>query len=156
MRRRKASKREPQPDPKYNSTVIGRFISIIMLDGKRTIAQKAIYKAFDIVQERLKEDPYKIFFAALENARPRLEVKPRRIGGATYQVPSEVIKERGLFIALRWIRDFSRSKKGKPMSVKLAEEIISAYKYEGSLIKKKEDTHKMAEANKAFAHFKWR
>lgn len=155
MRRRRAPKRELPSDPKYNSTVIGRFVNIIMLDGKKTVAQKIIYNSFDIIQERLKDDPLKIFFAALENARPRLEVKPRRIGGATYQVPVEVTKERGIFIALRWIRDFARNKKGKPMKLKLADEIVSAYKNEGAVIKKKEDTHKMAESNRAFAHFRW-
>jgi len=155
MRRRRASKREPQVDPIYNSAIIGRFINIIMREGKKTVAQKIVYQALGRIQEKLKEDPLKVFFSALENARPRLEVRPRRIGGATYQVPVEVPKERGIFIALRWMRDFARSKKGKPMSVKLAEEIISAYKNEGAVIKKKEDTHKMAEANRAFAHFRW-
>jgi small subunit ribosomal protein S7 len=155
MRRRRASKRELKPDPKYNSPLIGHFINIIMRDGKKSIAQKIIYGAFDIVGERLKEDPLKVFFSALENARPRLEVRPRRIGGATYQVPMEVPKERGYSIAMRWMRDIARNKKGKPMKVKLAEEIIYAYKNEGGVIKKKEDTHKMAEANRAFAHFRW-
>ncbi|MBN2484128.1 MAG: 30S ribosomal protein S7 [Candidatus Omnitrophica bacterium] len=155
MRRRRAPKREPLADPKYDSTTIGRFINIIMLDGKKSIAQKIIYDAFDAVHERFKEDPEKVFFSALENARPRVAVKPRRIGGATYQVPIEVPKDRGIFIALRWMRDFARAKKGKPMSTKLADEITSAYKNEGGVIKKKDDTHKMAESNKAFAHFKF-
>ncbi|MBU1122659.1 MAG: 30S ribosomal protein S7 [Candidatus Omnitrophota bacterium] len=155
MRRRRAPKREIKPDPKYNSPVIGRFVSVIMSDGKKSIAQRIIYDSLNIIEEKLKIDPLKIFFSAVDNARPRLEVKPRRIGGATYQVPIEVVKERGLTIALRWMRDFARKKKGKPMSVKLADEIISAYKNEGAVIKKKEDTHKMAESNKAFAHFKW-
>lgn len=155
MRRRRASKVEAIADPKYDSTVIGRFINTLLLDGKKSIAQKLVYDAFDIIQERLKEDPAKVFFSSLENARPRVAVKPRRIGGATYQVPVEVPKDRGVFIALRWMRDFARAKKGKPMSVKLAEEIISAYKNEGAVIKKKIDTHKMAESNRAFAHFKF-
>jgi len=155
VRRRRAPKREIKPDPKYNSPVIGRFVSVIMSDGKKSIAQRIIYDSLNIIEEKLKIDPLKIFFSAVDNARPRLEVKPRRIGGATYQVPIEVVKERGLTIALRWMRDFARKKKGKPMSVKLADEIISAYKNEGAVIKKKEDTHKMAESNKAFAHFKW-
>ena len=155
MRRRRAPKREVKADPKYDSEVIGRFTNIVMLDGKKSTAQRIIYDAFDIVGERLKQDSLKSFFAALDNARPRVEVRPRRIGGATYQVPMEVPKDRGITIALRWIRDFARNKKGKPMSVKLADEIIAAFKNEGSAIKKKEDTHKMAEANKAFAHFKW-
>lgn len=155
MRRRQASKREVKPDPKFNSPIIGHFINIIMIKGKKSTSQNIIYRAFDILQEKTKEDPVKVFFAALENARPRLEVKPRRIGGATYQVPMEVTKERGISIALRWMRDYARAKKGKAMSVKLSDELISAYKNEGSVIKKKEDTHKMAESNRAFAHFKW-
>ncbi len=154
MRRRRAPKREPLADPKYNSPVIGRFINIMMYDGKKNLAQKIIYDAFDMIEERVKQDPVKVFFDALENARPRLAVKPRRIGGATYQVPVEVPKDRGFFIALRWIRDFARVKKGKQMSAKLAEEIMAAYKNEGGVIKKKDDTHKMAESNRAFAHFK--
>jgi small subunit ribosomal protein S7 len=155
MRRRRAPKREIQADPKFDSIVIGRLINIIMLDGKKNIAQRLVYDALDIVQDRTKDDPMKIFYSALENARPRVAVKPRRIGGATYQVPIEVPKERGIFIALRWMRDFARTKKGKAMSIKLADEITSAYKQEGGVIKKKDDTHKMAEANKAFAHFKF-
>ena len=126
-----------------------------MRDGKKSVSQRIIYSALDIVGKKTKEDSLKVFFDALDNARPRLQVKPRRIGGATYQVPVEVSKQRGVSIALRWIRDFARNKKGKPMSVKLADEIISAYKNEGAVIKKKEDTHKMAESNRAFAHFRF-
>lgn len=155
MRRRRAPKREVKGDPKYNSEVMGKFISIVMRNGKKSVAQRIIYDALDIIEERLKTDPLKIFFAALDNARPRLEVRPRRVGGSTYQVPMEVDKDRGITIALRWIRDFAHGKKGKPMYLKLAEEIMSAYKREGSVLKKREDTHKMAESNKAFAHFKW-
>ena len=155
MRRRRAPKREIKADPKYNSPVIGNLINIIMRSGKKTLAQGIVYDAFDMIQEKLKEDPLKIFFAALDNARPRLEVRPRRIGGATYQVPMEVTQERGISIALRWMRDLAASKKGKPMKARLAEEILSAYKNEGAVVKKKEDTHKMAESNRAFAHFKW-
>jgi len=155
MRRKRAPKRETKPDPKYNSPLVGKFINIIMRDGKKSIAQKIVYGAFDILHEKLKEDPLKVFFTALDNARPRLEVRPRRIGGATYQVPLEVPRERGYSIVMRWIRDFVRKRSGKPMKEKLAEELISAYKNEGAVIKKKEDTHKMAEANRAFAHFRW-
>jgi len=153
MRRRRAPKRETKTDPKYDSIVIGHFTNMIMRDGKKSIAQKIVYNALDTVTERLKEDPMKVFSTALDNARPRMAVKPRRIGGATYQVPLEVTTEKGIAIALRWMKDFALKKKGKPMNVKLAEEIISAYKNEGAVIKKKEDTHKMAEANRAFAHF---
>jgi small subunit ribosomal protein S7 len=155
MRRHKAPKREVKVDPKYNSPIVGQLINIIMEDGKKTLAQGIVYDAFGIVQEKIKEDSFKIFMAALENARPRLEVRPRRIGGATYQVPMEVPQDRGISIALRWIKDYAQGKKGKAMKMKLAEEIISAYKNEGSVIKKKDETHKMAEANRAFAHFKW-
>ncbi len=155
MRRRRAPKRNIKPDPKYDSIVVGNLVNIIMRDGKKSIAQKIIYDAFDLVSDRLKEDPIKAFFAAVDNARPRMNVKPRRIGGATYQVPLEVTKEKGVSIAIRWIKDSALKKKGKPMKIKLAEEIISAFKGEGPVIKKREDTHKMAEANRAFAHFKY-
>ncbi|MFH1518993.1 MAG: 30S ribosomal protein S7 [Candidatus Omnitrophota bacterium] len=155
MRRRKAPKREAKADPKYNSPIVGNFVNIIMRDGKKSIAQRIIYAAFDIVGERLKEDPLKVFISALDNARPKMAVKPRRIGGATYQVPLEVNKDRGISIAIRWMKDSALKKKGKPMKIKLADELISAFKFEGSVIKKKEDTHKMAEANRAFAHFKY-
>ncbi|MCM8758069.1 MAG: 30S ribosomal protein S7 [Candidatus Omnitrophica bacterium] len=156
MRRRRAPKREILPDPKYNNPVVSKFINIIMLKGKKTVAQRIVYRCFDIIKERLNEqDVLKVFNKAIENVRPHLEVKPRRIGGATYQVPVEVKPERGISLALRWIRDFARAKKGKPMEERLAEELISAYKGEGSSVKKKEDTHKMAEANRAFVHFRW-
>ena len=156
MRRRKAQEREILADPKFNSKIIAKLINMVMLKGKKSLAEKMVYGAFEIIKNQLNEpDVLKIFHKALDNARPRLEVKPRRVGGATYQVPVEVRQERGTSIALRWIRDFAKSKKGKSMKDKLAEEIIAAYKGEGSAIKKRDDTHKMAEANKAFAHFRW-
>jgi len=156
MRRRKAQERDVLADPKYNSKVVAKFINMTMLKGKKSTAEKIIYGAFEIIKKQLNEpDALKIFHKAIDNARPRLEVKPRRVGGATYQVPIEVRQARGTSIALRWIRDFAKSKKGKPMPEKLAEEIIAAYKGEGSTIKKRDDTHKMAESNKAFAHFRW-
>jgi small subunit ribosomal protein S7 len=154
MRRRRAPKREKLNDPKYDSLVVGDFVNIIMFSGKKSTAQRIVYGAFDVIAEKTKEDPIKVFRAALDNARPRVAVKPRRIGGATYQVPLEVPSDRGASIALRWMRDIARKKKGKSMGDKLADEILSAYKNEGSVIKKKEDTHKMAESNRAFAHFK--
>ena len=154
MRRHRAPKREKLNDPKYDSLVVGDLVNIIMRSGKKSTAQRIVYGAFDMIAEKTKEDPIKVFYAALENARPRVAVKPRRIGGATYQVPLEVPKERGASIALRWMRDIARAKKGKSMGEKLADEIMSAYKNEGTVIKKKEDTHKMAESNRAFAHFK--
>ena len=156
MRRRRAPKRKILPDLKYNSPLVEKLINIIMLKGKKTTASKIVYQAFEIIKEKLNEpDVLKVFNQAVENVRPQLEVKPRRIGGATYQVPVEVKPERGISLALRWIRDFARQKKGRPMPERLAEEIISAYKGEGSSVKKKEDTHKMAEANRAFVHFRW-
>ena len=140
MRRRRAPKREPKADPKYDSPLIGHFICIVMIDGKKTTAQKIVYGALDIVAEKTKEDPAKVFFGALENTRPRMAVKPRRVGGATYQVPLEITKEKGVSIALRWMKNFAVKKKGRPMDERLAEEIISAYKNE---------------SNRAFAHFRY-
>ncbi|MDD5196490.1 MAG: 30S ribosomal protein S7 [Candidatus Omnitrophica bacterium] len=156
MRRRKAQEKVVLADPKLNSKVVAKFVNMVMLEGKKATAEKIVYGAFEIVKKNLNEqDILKVFYKALDNARPRLEVKPRRVGGATYQVPIEVRQERGTSIALRWIRDFAQNKKGKPMEQKLAEEIMAAYKGEGSVIKKRDDTHKMAESNKAFAHFRW-
>ncbi|HNX81214.1 MAG TPA: 30S ribosomal protein S7 [Candidatus Omnitrophota bacterium] len=156
MRRRKAQEREVLADPKYNSKIVGKFINMVMTEGKKALAENIVYSAFDKVKTVLNEqDAMKVFHKAIENVRPRLEVKPRRVGGATYQVPIEVRQERGTSIALRWIRDYARQKKGKAMEEKLAEEIIAAYKGEGSAIKKRDDTHKMAESNKAYAHFRW-
>ena len=156
MRRRRVAGKELPGDPKFNSKVIAKFINMVMQEGKKSTAEKIVYGAFEIVRTQLNEpDILKVFHKALDNARPRIEVKPRRVGGATYQVPIEVRQERGNSIALRWIRDYARAKKGKPMIDRLAEEIMSAYKGEGSAIKKRDDTHKMAESNKAFAHFRW-
>ena len=156
MRRRKAQEKVVLADPKFNSKIVGKFINMVMLQGKKAIAEKMVYGALEIVKKQSNEvDVLKVFHKALDNARPRLEVKPRRVGGATYQVPMEVRQERGTSIALRWIRDFAKTKKGRSMQEKLAEEILTAYKGEGSAIKKRDDTHKMAEANKAFAHFRW-
>ena len=156
MRRRKAQEKEILQDPKFNSKIVAKFINMVMDQGKKAIAERIVYNAFEIIKKQLNEpDALKVFYKAIENARPRLEVKPRRVGGATYQVPIEVRQERGTSIALRWIRDFARTKKGKPMEERLAEEIMAAYKGEGASIKKRDDTHKMAESNKAFAHFRW-
>jgi small subunit ribosomal protein S7 len=156
MRRRRAPQRVILADPVYRSTIVSKFINMVMSDGKKSKAETIVYGAFEIAKKNLNEpDAMKIFNKAIENARPRLEVKPRRVGGATYQVPIEVRSDRGTSIALRWMRDFAQNKKGKPMDQKLADEIIAAFKGEGSAIKKRDDTHKMAEANKAFAHFRW-
>jgi len=156
MRRRRAQEKEVLPDPKFNSKIVAKFVNMVMIKGKKSLAEKMVYGAFETIKKQLNEpDVIKIFHKALDNARPRLEVKPRRVGGATYQVPIEVRQERGTSIALRWIRDFAKAKKGRSMKEKLAEEIIAAFKGEGSAIKKRDDTHKMAESNKAFAHFRW-
>ena len=156
MRRRKAQEKVILADPIYNSKIVGKFINMVMLAGKKSVAEGIVYGAFEIVKKSLNEaDVIKVFHKALDNVRPRLEVKPRRVGGATYQVPIEVRQERGTSIALRWMRDYAKTKKGKPMPEKLADEIVAAYKGEGSAIKKRDDTHKMAESNKAYAHFRW-
>jgi small subunit ribosomal protein S7 len=156
MRRRRAEKRKVTGDPKYNSELVSRFISILMVDGKKTIAENIIYNALDILKEKTQEEnSVKALTKAVDNVRPRLEVKSRRVGGATYQVPTDVTPARGLSLAMRWIRDYARNKKGKPMEIKLAEELVSAYKSEGPAIKKRDETHKMAEANRAFSHLRW-
>ena len=143
------------PDPRYNSLVVTKVINQIMKQGKKNAAEKIVYGAFDIIKEKTQKDPLQMFDTALENARPLLEVKSQRIGGATYQVPRPVIKERGQALSVRWILDAARRKKGVPMKQKLADELINAANNTGTAIKKKEDTHRMAEANRAFAHFKF-
>ncbi|MBM3252889.1 MAG: 30S ribosomal protein S7 [Candidatus Omnitrophica bacterium] len=156
MRRKRAEKREILPDTKYNNKLVSKFINILMLKGKKSVAQNIIYSAFNILKEKTgKGDPVEVFQKAVDNVRPLLELKSRQVGGATYQVPVEVRSERGVNIALRWIRNFAKQKKGKSMGERLAMELLDAYKGEGSSVKKKEDTHKMAEANKAFSHFRW-
>jgi small subunit ribosomal protein S7 len=151
--RRAYKKHKIAPDRIYNDVVISQLINKIMRDGKKTTAQKIVYGAFDIIKEKTKKEPFEIFKQAIENVSPLLEVKPKRIGGATYQVPMEVRGERKIALSFKWIIDSARSKKGKSMAEKLAEELILASKNEGNAIKKKQDTHRMAEANKAFAHF---
>ena len=151
--RRAYKKHKIAPDGVYNDAMVSQFINKVMQDGKKTIAQKIVYGAFDIIKEKTKKEPLEVFKLAIENASPLLEVKPKRIGGATYQVPMEVRGERKLALAIRWILDGARGKKGKPMAEKLSEELILASKNEGNAMKKKADMHRMAEANKAFAHF---
>ncbi len=156
MRRRRAEKREALADPKYNSKLLGKFINMVMERGKKSVSEHIVYGALDIIKGKITDkDPLEVFTQAIDNIRPLLEVKSRRIGGATYQVPIEVKVERGRFMAMRWIRDFARTQKGRPMRVKLADEMMNAYKREGPSMKKREDTHRMAEANKAFAHYRW-
>jgi len=141
------------PDATYNDVAVAQFINKVMKGGKKTLAQKIVYGAFTIIKEKTKKEPLEVFRIAIENASPLLEVKPKRVGGATYQVPMEVRGERKLALATKWILDGARGKKGKPMAEKLAEELIGCMNNEGIAIKKKNDTHRMAEANKAFAHF---
>ncbi|AAD36571.1 30S ribosomal protein S7 [Thermotoga maritima MSB8] len=155
MRRRRAEKRQIPPDPVFGDVLVAKLINRVMWDGKKTIAQKIVYGAFDIIREKTKKDPLEVFRQAVENVKPVLEVRPRRVGGATYQVPIEVQEPRRTSLALRWIVEAARAKKGRPMKEKLAEEIIAAYNNTGTAIKKKEDTHRMAEANRAFAHYRW-
>ncbi|HBU08562.1 MAG: 30S ribosomal protein S7 [Omnitrophica WOR_2 bacterium GWB2_45_9] len=156
MRRRKAPEREISLDPKYNSKTVTKFVNMVMTRGKKSIAERIVYGAFEIMRQKLNDqDALKLFHKAIDNVRPRLEVKPRRVGGATYQVPIEVRQDRGTSISMRWLRDFARNKKGKAMVDRLADELVSAYKGEGSAIKKRDDMHKMAESNKAYAHFRW-
>ncbi len=156
MRRKIKNRHIVEPDIMYNSQKLAKFINNIMLDGKKETARKSVYKAFDIIKEKTgNPNPLEIFDTALKNAGPTVEVRSRRIGGANYQVPREVRPERRLALAMRWIIDAARSKKGAPIHEKLAEELILASKNEGAAIKKRDDTHKMAESNKAFAHFAW-
>ncbi len=155
MRKKRAEKKFVNPDPKYNEVLVSKFINYLMWDGKKSISRKIVYECFDIIEQRAKTKPIEVFKKAIENVQPLVEVRSRRVGGATYQVPMEVRHERRIALAFRWIRNYSRDRKDKSMAVKLASELIAASKGEGSSVKKKDDTHRMAEANKAFAHFKW-
>ena len=143
------------PDPKFNDKIVSKFTSCLMYDGKRSTAEKIVYDAFEVVYKKVGTEPIKVFHEALENVQPQLEVRSRRVGGATYQVPVEVKAKRSQALAIRWLIDASRKRKDKKMSDKIFNEIFDAYQNRGSAIKKKEDTHKMAESNKAFAHFRW-
>jgi len=156
MRRHRAPKRQLIPDVKYNSELVARLINTIMSRGKKSTAQSIVYGAFDLIKEKKKDmEPLEVFLQALENVKPKLEVKSRRVGGATYQVPVEVSSERQVAVAIRWIKDYSQARKGKPMMESLAAELLDAFDNTGAAVKKKEDTHKMAQANKAFAHYRW-
>ena len=154
-RKKQAPKRIVYPDPKYQSLILTKFINFIMYDGKRSVAEKIIYTALERIKEKTKQDPIKIFNDAISKVRPNLEVRSRRVGGATYQVPQEVKTKRSQTLALRWLLDASRKRKNKTMSDKLFNELMDASQGKGSSIKKREDTHKMAESNKAFAHYRW-
>jgi len=154
-RRREVEKRLPIPDPRYGDRMVARFMNIIMRDGKKSTAEQILYGAFGVIENKTRNDPMAMFRRALENVRPRIEVKSRRVGGATYQVPIEVRPERALSLAMRWIVDYSRARDGKSMRDKLANEIIDAANERGESVRKREETHRMAEANKAFAHYRW-
>ena len=154
-RRGNVPKREVLPDPLYNSVLVTKLVNSIMLDGKKGVAQKVVYGAFDIVKEKTEKDPLEVFTAGLENIMPSLEVKARRVGGATYQVPMEVRPERRQTLGLRWLVGYARKRSEKTMKDRLANEIMDACNGLGAAVKKREDTHKMAESNKAFAHFRW-
>ncbi len=154
-RRRGSLKRDASPDPRFGDRMVGKFINCLMYDGKKSKAEEIFYSALDVIKEKTKEDPLQVFFKAMDNVRPLIEVQPRRVGGATYQVPTEVRPDRRDILARRWIINAARVRGERTMSDRLAAELLDAYNNRGSAIKKKEDTHKMAEANKAFAHYRW-
>jgi small subunit ribosomal protein S7 len=154
-RRTRPPKREIKPDVKYNSVMLAKFINKVMMFGKRSLAETIVYDSLDLIEQRSHKDPLEVFEQALKNVTPILEVKPRRVGGATYQVPVEIRSDRRLSLAMRWLLDTARKRSGKSMAEKLAAELMDAASGTGATIKKKEDTHKMAEANKAFAHYRW-
>lgn len=155
MRKRRAEKRFIKPDPKYNDLLVAKFINYIMWDGKKTTARKVVYGSFDLMEQKTKKPAIETFKKAVSNVQPLVEVRSRRVGGATYQVPMEVRSERRIALAFRWLKSYSRDRKDKTMVEKLAAELMAAANGEGSSVKKKDDVHRMAEANKAFAHFKW-
>ena len=154
-RRREVTKREILPDPKYKNTLVAKFVNNVMRRGKKSVAERILYGALDIIQERAKEDPLKLFEKSVSNVKPIIEVKSRRVGGATYQVPTEVRPERRTALAIRWLISYARDRSEKSMEEKLAAELIDAANNRGGAVKKREDVHKMAEANKAFAHYRW-
>ncbi len=154
-RRRRAEKRETLPDPKYRDRVLTKFTNSLMYNGKKSIAERIIYGAFDTIEARSKTDPLKVFHDALDNVRPQVEVRSRRVGGATYQVPVEVRAERSQTLAIRWLIQMSRARSERTMADRLAAELQDAANNRGSAVKKREDTHRMAEANRAFSHYRW-
>jgi small subunit ribosomal protein S7 len=154
-RRRDVPKRKITPDPKYKDKLVAKFTNCVMSDGKKSVAEGILYGAFDVIQSRHKEEPLEVFRKALDNVKPKLEVKSRRVGGATYQVPVEVRPERRVALAMRWLVLYARERGEKTMRERLAAELVDASQLRGNAVKKKDDTHKMAEANKAFAHYRW-
>jgi small subunit ribosomal protein S7 len=154
-RRREVPKRKITPDPKYHDKLVAKFTNSLMIGGKKSTAENIVYGAFDVISSRFKEDPLDVFRKALDNVKPKLEVKSRRVGGATYQVPVEVRPERRVALAMRWLVRYARARGEKTMRERLASELIDASQLRGNSVKKRDDTHKMAEANKAFAHYRW-
>ncbi|MBN1557986.1 MAG: 30S ribosomal protein S7 [Lentisphaerae bacterium] len=154
-RRRRAEKREPTPDPRYNSELVARIINYVMRRGKKSTAEQIVYGALDHIRERMERDPLEVLVRAVDNMKPRVEVKSRRVGGATYQVPVEINRDRQLALALRWLVQASTGRRGTPSREAVASELMSAFNNEGNVIKKRDDTHRMAQANKAFAHYAW-
>jgi small subunit ribosomal protein S7 len=154
-RRHRAEKRQPMPDPKFGDVVVSKFMSCLMYDGKRSVAERIVYGAFEKIQERTGMEPVKVFHDAIENVRPHLEVRSRRVGGATYQVPVEVRSTRAQALAIRWLIDSSRKRGENTMTDRLSGELLDAMNNRGAAVKKREDTHKMAEANRAFSHYRW-
>ena len=154
-RRREVPKRKITPDPKYHDKLVAKFTNSLMVGGKKSTAENIVYGAFDVISSRFKEDPLEVFRKALDNVKPKLEVKSRRVGGATYQVPVEVRPERRVALAMRWLVRYARARGEKTMRERLASELIDASQLRGNSVKKRDDTHKMAEANKAFAHYRW-
>jgi len=155
-RRRRVAREETPPDPRYNNRLVQKLINSLMRDGKKSVSERVVYDAFDVMKKSVgSNDVLTVFHKAMENVRPHVELKARRVGGATYQIPIEVRHDRGMALAIRWIRSSSRGRRGAPMSKRLADELLSAFKGEGSAVKKREETHKMAEANRAFAHYRW-
>lgn len=155
MRKRRAEKRRVSPDPKFGDVLIARFVNSIMFHGKKSTAQSLVYSALSIIAEKTQKEPVEIFRKAIQNVAPSLEVRSRRVGGATYQVPVDVREERKVALAIRWIKTYAKARRDKSMAGKLAAELLAASNGEGASVKKRDDTHRMAEANKAFAHFKW-
>ncbi|MCS7176006.1 MAG: 30S ribosomal protein S7 [Candidatus Kapabacteria bacterium] len=155
MRRRRAEKRIIDPDPVYGDRMVAKFINVIMRDGKKSIARRIVYEAFDIIRERTRKDPLEIFRKAIANVAPVVEVRSRRIGGANYQIPMEVREDRRIALAMRWIKQYARERRDKSMALKLAAELIAAANGEGNAVRKRDEVHRMAEANRAFAHYRW-
>lgn len=155
MRRRRAPKRVILPDPKYNDLVLAKFVNVLMLNGKKSVAEKIVYKALDVIESKGNKEPITVFKRALDNVGPQVEIKSRRMGGSTYQVPIEVRTERRMALAMRWMITAARKRSEKGMQLRLAAEVLDAVANRGAALKKREDTHRMAEANRAFAHFRW-